>query len=267
MPSLYAHNKFGKLVIKNLPREYKEIIRHYPNSFRLGLQGPDYLFFYRAFSFNKINQLGVILHKNDAFVFFTKSLKVIHKYGINSPEFSYIMGFICHFTLDSICHPYVNASMAETNCGHIEIEGDLENLLLSRDHFEPEKYPIYKLIPTDFATARSAAVFYDGISTITSHKCMRWMRLIKRLFVAPSKCKQRIIDFAMRISLHYKSFKGHMIEPYPNEKCRANSIHLQKMLIDSVPEAVKLIQNYRRALSDPSVLSLQFHSDFNGNKF
>ena len=30
MPSLYAHNKFGKLVIKNLPVEYKEIIRRYP---------------------------------------------------------------------------------------------------------------------------------------------------------------------------------------------------------------------------------------------
>lgn len=53
MPSLYAHNKFGKLVIKNLPVEYKEIIRRYPNSFRLGLQGPDYLFFYRAFSMTK----------------------------------------------------------------------------------------------------------------------------------------------------------------------------------------------------------------------
>ena len=25
MPSLYAHNKFGKLVIKNLPIEYKKL--------------------------------------------------------------------------------------------------------------------------------------------------------------------------------------------------------------------------------------------------
>lgn len=117
MPSLYAHNKFGKLVIKNLPVEYKEIIRRYPNSFRLGLQGPDYLFFYRAFSMNKINQYGVKLHKSDAYTFMLNSIDVVHKYGIHSAEFSYIMGFICHFTLDSICHPYVNLSMKETGCG------------------------------------------------------------------------------------------------------------------------------------------------------
>ena len=266
MPSLYAHNKFGKLVIKNLPVEYKEIIRRYPNSFRLGLQGPDSLFFYRAFSMNKINQYGVKLHKSDAYTFMLNSIDVVHKYGIHSAEFSYIMGFICHFTLDSICHPYVNLSMNETGCGHIEIEGDLENLLLSKDGFKPERYPMHKLVSTDYATAKSAAVFYKGLSTIASHKCMRWMRLIKHLFVAPRKPKQKIIDILMRGTFHYKSFKGHMIEPEANKKCRKNTIELEKMLRDSVPVAVSLIKNYRKVLSGSVALSPRFHYDFNGNR-
>mgnify|MGYP001782027079 CR=1 FL=1 len=59
MPSTYAHNKFGKLVIAKLSGDTKDIIRKFPDSFRIGLQGPDFLFFYRAFYINKINQTGV----------------------------------------------------------------------------------------------------------------------------------------------------------------------------------------------------------------
>lgn len=215
---------------------------------------------------NKINQYGVKLHKSDAYTFMLNSIDVVHKYGIHSAEFSYIMGFICHFTLDSICHPYVNLSMNETGCGHIEIEGDLENLLLSKDGFKPERYPMHKLVSTDYATAKSAAVFYKGLSTIASHKCMRWMRLIKHLFVAPRKPKQKIIDILMRGTFHYKSFKGHMIEPEANKKCRKNTIELEKMLRDSVPVAVSLIKNYRKVLSGSVALSPRFHYDFNGNR-
>ena len=156
--------------------------------------------------------------------------------------------------------------MDETGCGHIEIEGDLENLLLSKDGFKPERYPMHKLVSTDYATAKSAAVFYKGLSTIASHKCMRWMRLIKHLFVAPRKPKQKIIDILMRVTFHYKSFKGHMIEPEANNKCRKNTIELEKMLRDSVPVAVSLIKNYRKVLSGSVALSPRFHYDFNGNR-
>ena len=33
MPALYAHNKFGKLVIPKLPSTIKETVRKYPNEF------------------------------------------------------------------------------------------------------------------------------------------------------------------------------------------------------------------------------------------
>ena len=36
MPALYAHNKFGKLVIPKLPSTIKETVRKYPNEFRMG---------------------------------------------------------------------------------------------------------------------------------------------------------------------------------------------------------------------------------------
>lgn len=70
MPSAYAHYKFGKMVIPGLPKDIKNVIKKYPAPFKAGLQGPDFLFYYRAFSKNKTNQIGVAIHHKDFFPFY-----------------------------------------------------------------------------------------------------------------------------------------------------------------------------------------------------
>ena len=51
MPCIYAHNSFGKEVQKILPKPLKNTIRRHPAAFRIGLQGPDFLFFYHLMFF------------------------------------------------------------------------------------------------------------------------------------------------------------------------------------------------------------------------
>ena len=63
MPSLYAHNKFGKLVIPKLPEKLKKTIKKYPDSFRIGLQGPDFLFFHILNS--NMKKIGISMHQKD----------------------------------------------------------------------------------------------------------------------------------------------------------------------------------------------------------
>ena len=58
MPSFYAHNRFGKEVCKELPKEIHQIIQEYPSAYKAGLQGPDFLFFYRPFLPCHVNTLG-----------------------------------------------------------------------------------------------------------------------------------------------------------------------------------------------------------------
>jgi hypothetical protein len=269
MPSLYAHNKFGKLVIAGLSKEEKEIIRQYPRSFRIGLQGPDFLFFYKAYFVNKINQTGVKYHHQDAYPFMENAVKIIQEYGKDSPEYSYILGFICHFVLDNACHPYINKFIDKTGCGHIEIEGDLDRLIISSDGYVPQYYPMHKLIPTDFDTAMSIEPFFKD-SYINAHViqgCLKWMRLIKRFFVAPRKTKRTLIDFCMRSTFHYKKLKGHVVLSKPNKKCQRESDFLYFKLKGAVEDAWKLIGNFQQAVEDSSELSPDFHKDFNGNSF
>ena len=101
MPSAYAHYKFGKMVIPGLPKDIKNVIKKYPAPFKAGLQGPDFLFYYRAFSKNKINQIGVSIHHKDFYSFMTHAVKIVNKYGKNSSQYSYLIGLICHYVLDN----------------------------------------------------------------------------------------------------------------------------------------------------------------------
>lgn len=266
MPAIYAHNKFGKLVIAKLPKEMKAVIQKYPRSFRIGLQGPDYLFFYRAFSKNKINQTGVYYHHHDAYPFMENALEVIKKYGTNSSQYSYILGFICHFVLDNVCHPYVHNAMEQTGCGHVEIEGDLDHLILSSEDYAPEYYPLDMLVPTDYATVMSMAPFYPSLSCRTIHTSLQWMRKIKKLFVAPGLFKRSVIDLIMRATMHYKRLNGHVLQPHANKKCRRETKHLYKLLKDAVPDAIFLIANFHDA-QNGCLLSEEFHKDFNGKIF
>ncbi|MCI9127206.1 MAG: zinc dependent phospholipase C family protein [Eubacterium sp.] len=263
MPSLYAHNKFGKLVIPKLPEKIKKTIKKYPDSFRIGLQGPDFLFFHILNS--NMTKLGISMHHNDTYAFIQHACTVTKKYGIDSPQYSYILGFICHFTLDNACHPYVNQFMKETGCGHVEIEGDLEYLILKNDGYTPESYPIHKLVPNSKQTAVSMAPFFPQLKVSDIYYSLCMMQHIKRFFVAPRTLKRTAITLAMKSTFHYKRLKGHVIMPYPNEKCKTQSKFLLSKLTNSVDEAVFLITNFTNSTLNDTILTGKFHKDFNGN--
>lgn len=263
MPALYAHNKFGKSVIPELPIDIKLVIKKYPRSFRIGLQGPDFLFFY--LTRKKINQLGRTLHHNSIYNFMKNALNVIREYGTDSSQYSYILGFICHFALDNACHPYVREYMNSTGCGHMELEGDLDRYILESEDYSPEYFPLYKLVPTDYETALSMAPFYREISTCTIRKSLKWMKSVKKVFFAPNILKRSILDLLFHITFHYKRLNGHVIMPNANKKCKEETKHLYKILKSTKNTAVNLINNFNCAIIDTSLLSSDFYNDFNGN--
>ena len=101
MPAFYAHDRFGKKVAEKLPvsliRRSKAITRQY----RIGLQGPDLFFFYRAYRPNRVSKYGNHLHEIFCSgLFFEHAVKVVRKKGAASREYAYLMGFVCHFILD-----------------------------------------------------------------------------------------------------------------------------------------------------------------------
>ena len=67
-------------------------------------------------------------------IFFWKSTKYNKKSNNKEEYLSYILDFLCHFMLDSECHPYINninKVTKENHLSHTEIESAFDKLLIN----------------------------------------------------------------------------------------------------------------------------------------
>ena len=117
MPTTYTHDLFGKEVYRKLPLEMKQIIRKHGNLYRIGLHGPDILFYFMV-SKNPVSRFGVEMHKEKAKAFFEQGMKQVREDG-DEALLAYLLGFGCHYLLDSACHPYVMKCQIKKLC-HIQ---------------------------------------------------------------------------------------------------------------------------------------------------
>lgn len=113
MPGFTTHYIFGITTYKRLANNYiKKIITKNISAYKLGLQGPDIFFYYLPGLFiNPENSLGKIMHETRTNLFFENYLNEITNYQDNKLEvaYAYLSGFLCHYCLDTICHPYIYA--------------------------------------------------------------------------------------------------------------------------------------------------------------
>lgn len=137
MPTTYAHDLFGKRVYRRLPDKLQHLIRSNGNLYRIGQHGPDILFYY-FISKNPVTQYGVpgcMAWK--ARDFFEKGMEYVRRE--KDPELmAYMLGFGCHYILDSTCHPYVNQVAKEGKVSHTLLEKELDRMLM----YETGKNPL-----------------------------------------------------------------------------------------------------------------------------
>ena len=102
MPCLYAHHTFGEKVRALLPSEMQECISTYEEQFQLGLQGPDFLFFFCPLKKNPISDLGHKIHKKPGAFDVKKVLPAVRRKGLYSPAW-YDLSFYVRQQLSSLC--------------------------------------------------------------------------------------------------------------------------------------------------------------------
>lgn len=263
MPAIYAHDRFGAKVSEQLYGDLREIVTKYYPQFSIGLQGPDIFFFYQPYRRNRISRYGSLLHQVSALSFFGRALSVIPKKGRNSREYAYLMGFICHFILDSECHPYVNEMVEKTGVSHLEIEEEFEKFLLRADCRDPFSYPVADLIPTDLLTAETIRPFYGKLIT-QSHvrACLRSMKLVKRFFTAPGTVKYRTINSLMKLSGKDRDYRGLMHQRTDHPACKKTNQELCRRFDKAVDLAVSMICDFDECLQTGRKLSRRFDRNF-----
>ncbi len=112
MPDIITHYLFGLNTTQNLKHSpLYPIVKEHRDLFLIGLQGPDFMYY--AFHKQKLAYAYIAskMHTEKTGEFIISSLSHLKRYQVDSKEFnqllSYMCGFLCHYILDSIAHPYI----------------------------------------------------------------------------------------------------------------------------------------------------------------
>lgn len=140
MPDIYAHVLCAEGALKKMPIQIKALIEKNMPAYRLGAQGPDFFFYYNIEPWKDdegFPKIGNKLHSEKINQFFLSAAKYIKDnkkyFSVDKIELylAYISGFLTHYALDSIAHPYIYyISGIEAGKNHKYLEGSIDTLLM-----------------------------------------------------------------------------------------------------------------------------------------
>ncbi len=265
MPSLYTHASFGEKVLAELSNETREKLERYKDLFFIGLQGPDILFYYKMPRKNEINQLGHALHQLPAIEFMEHARTVIEKCNDKEAAIAYISGFICHFTLDRMAHPFVDKWEAEEGVSHSEIEVEVDRHLMIKDRRNPLRYLASEKFVINERNSEVISWFYEEISPTKMKKALEEMQRIHRLLRAPGKIKRTIIFTGMKIAGLYEGVHGLVVNYEENPKCKESTETIVKIMDNAKGKAASSIEEFYLAMSDRNIkLNNSYQATFSG---
>lgn len=273
MPTTYAHYRFGRDVYKHLPVQAQSIIASHGGLYNIGLHGPDLLFYYKVYKKNPINETGFAMHERPGKEFFEQAVRIMKKgyrrhssksdlSFLTSSKYAYLFGFLCHFALDSSCHPYVEHTVREAGISHSEIEAELDRALMTKDGLNPMICrPTAHLRPRVFYGS-IIAKFFPGITPGQIVSSIRSMRLCCNL-LAPSGQKLRmiILRFLKETPLP-ATVREMIIKEHPNPACDPIVRELERRYITAIEDAAQLIVNFMDSVEHGTPLDKRLEHTF-----
>lgn len=166
MPAATTHLEFAREVYDALNTKFKREITD-EKMFYFGSQGPDILFFAKfGILPGNMMQVGELMHDssvkevNEIFARFANKSSAIH---------SYYCGYLCHYALDSVVHPLVNAKASEesertgrtSSEVHFRIESEYDLYILEKLGRHYSDYDVYKYLRPSNPDLEKLAVVYS----------------------------------------------------------------------------------------------------------
>jgi hypothetical protein len=165
MPAATTHIEFAKDVLRTLDEEQRRKITNL-HMFWLGSQGPDMLFFSKASILpGSLHKYGNLMHNAKV----AKVMDFFEHWSADDPDlYSYYMGFLCHYALDSTAHPLINAvararhdqSGVHEGSAHVTMEADIDVWILHQRGRKISSYDVHKMIKVSNECASKLADMY-----------------------------------------------------------------------------------------------------------
>lgn len=260
MPTTYAHNLFGKKVYQKLESPLQEMILRHRETYIIGLHGPDILFYTRPFQKNHINQMGQRLHR-EAAGFFEKGRKRLETEW-DEEELVYLFGFICHFMLDSSCHPFINEYERTKGASHAEIETELDRALMEATGKDPFRYRPASIIHIKPASVRAISAVLEGTTEKEIAHTLAWMKFYTNITVC-GPVKRKLLQGLAKGTVVYSMAQGRLMLKDPRPSCLESTKKLEALFEQAVPETVRMIEKYYDNVRNGGKLDARFERNYN----
>ncbi|MDO4273335.1 MAG: zinc dependent phospholipase C family protein [Eubacteriales bacterium] len=265
MPTTYAHDLFGKKVYHKLPAQMQEIIRENGELYRIGLHGPDILFYFMV-SKNPVSRFGVSMHREKAREFFELGMEQVRKYG-DKALLSYLLGFGCHYLLDSSVHPYVNQVASGGVVSHTLLEKEFDRELMVETGRDP-----YSYYPSDCIVPRksSAGVIHQALPLIRTgniYISLKMMKILTNAMVYDDggrrrKWLGRILKIAGK--KNSAALLDHFMTETPAPECAGPVQKLKELYNEALKETPAYLQELYGLSQSDKHLSSRWDLTYNG---
>lgn len=260
MPTTYAHYAFGRDVLQKLNSDLKNTIMNNIDLYNIGLHGPDILFYFKPLKSNEVSSLGHDIHSRTADAFFESARKTITESSSPEADLSYVAGFICHYMLDSQCHPQIRKY--EDKFTHSEIEAELDRALMLKDGLNPLSFKPTSHINPTMENARCICEFFSGVTGEQVQKALKSMKFYLNVLVAPGRVKRFVISGLLRVSGNYESMIHLMMKYEPDKEFEKINENLLQLYEEAIDPAVKIMEEYATELKGKEKINSCFERNF-----
>lgn len=177
MPASYAHYRFGKLLLKELPADVRQCIQRFRRMYDMGLQGPDLFYYANPFMKNSVGLLGKQYHGQSGRQLFAGACAAA---GTEAAR-AYLYGLLAHYCLDCTCHPFVDRVSRSGDAEHVPLEAEFDRYLMALDGItEPHRQDLSRHIRLTRGECMTVAAFYPPATGANIHGSVRFMAFALR---------------------------------------------------------------------------------------
>lgn len=202
MPNVLTHGLMALKAKEHVSASHiQRAISTYRDVYLFGSNGPDFLFYYNVWPWldqqeaDRVSGHGRIMHKEKINEFVDTMIAIVKKQTdkqVKEIMISFIAGYLCHWALDSVAHPFVFYRSGNTKgkqkYDHYRYESMIDSKMVIEVYQEKLcKYPTRNFLSMDkksekvvaFLVSHAHQRVYD--STLSSKECLSSMRRAKEI--------------------------------------------------------------------------------------
>ncbi len=178
MPASYAHYRFGKQVLPELPGEVRQQIQRFRRMYDMGLNGPDILFFCNPLMKNAVSDLCGQYHAQSGADFFTHACA---QAGSEAAR-AYLYGLLAHYCLDAACRPFLQQKALSSSTSTAALEAEFDRYLMAADGIaDPHTQDLSRRLKLTRGECMTVASFYPPATGGNISACVWSMRQLYKL--------------------------------------------------------------------------------------